>query len=710
MAPMAETADLTALNIEARQQFTMRRFRRTLALHLQDLPDHALEGYPWLLLYQAFLHQYIYSNFSRASHYLDVAQMHFENADDLEGVLWTNAERTHLNVYDRDFKVGRIMARQALHIIDFTPEIATPVLRIELLLGLARCLIGFDQTIEALEAIDTIRSILNEETDPWIRHIEQIQFLRTHASLDMRQGRFDYAIEMIEAAILKAQDYAESAPFEVWCRYQLGLMYWRKGEFSIASQQLDTTRRQAEQWGHHALWGWTIAAQGHMLRDQDELAAAREAYRLAEGWGEEVHGPTFLFIREGKLAEARWACHIHLQLARHHESPVDIADSDLLFGLIELRTGHIQRAIEHIEQALSVYVNHGYDYALASARIYHAVALLSLQRSAEADISLEQALSILAREKSYNCAWWMPDIVEVALMRAIQQRIESQYTRRLLNHRYLHSLPPLTTLGAETPRTHHPSAELEIARQTQLSLLPEAPPLLPDLDIAGLSIPAENVGGDFFGYYTGDQTNGQCTTLSLALGDISGKGLQAALLTSGTVVALTSAVVGQPSPTLLLERVHTALHPLIARSRLNVGLSYTSIYKSRIEHHCTRWTLCTVNAGNIPPLIRRTNGQIEWLEAMGLPLGTVQLTTYHEACTDIQTGDLLIQISDGVIEAMNPQRELFGFERLEQTIACAPVNEGARAVVAHILTAVQTYASGALQHDDITIIVVLVRD
>ncbi len=241
--------------------------------------------------------------------------------------------------------------------------------------------------------------------------------------------------------------------------------------------------------------------------------------------------------------------------------------------------------------------------------------------------------------------------------------------------------------------------ELEIARRTQRDLLPAAPPDWPGFDIAGGTSPARVVGGDFFGYYF---PPGADHRLGIAVGDVSGSGMPAALLMTLTVGLLGAESRETFAPAPLLTRLGVALQPHCARSRLNVAICYLLMGSDG--------KLRAANAGNIAPLIRRADGHTEWLEAHGLPLG-FEMAGYSvgEREAQLEPGDVLVLITDGLLEARNEAGEFFSFERFEQTVASASPQAGAAAVQEHILRAVRAFTAPVEPHDDVTVMVVVKR-
>ena len=697
MGPSVSAAELSSLDAQARLATLNRRSTGPIVAIIRTLLAAELVDQPWLLLALGRHTLRQQSDFVNAADWVNAAEIAFERQGNAEGSAWVAVEWAMLGFYMHDPQPGLEAARRAL-----ASEPAERHLRAALKATGALCLASLKAFAEAEGWLISALAELEGEEQESLRHAGQVESYHHRALIALARGEIDTAQDAAQAAI-KLFDNDSVEDLGPWCYYALGLASWRRGDLSRAAAVLDTARDLAETSGHTQLWCWILAAQGHLLRDQGELAAAREAYRLAESWGEESYGPTFLFLRESQLAEARWSCLTLLELANYQAATLAEADARVLLALIALRAGRAIEAAAQIERAAQIYTEQGHTYRLASARLYQAAVLYSLEELAPAEAALAEGLAILARQEAYNCEWWMPDLIEGLLFRAIQSRIELRYARRMLNRRFLNSLTPLEALSASAVRAYG-GAEMELARQTQLTMLPASPPLLSNLDIAAISLPAEDVGGDFYGYYPLENQRGRSRVrVGLALGDIVGKGLTAALLSSGTAVALATATVDNPEPSALLDRMQTALQIFTRPNVANVAICYVTL-----DRKGSRWIVRSANAGAIPPFIRRADGSVVWMPAYGLPLGSSRDAPSSMVSDELGPGDTLLLVSDGVVEAMSPEREIFGFERLEESLRVAPVEQGARALVAHLLTAVQTHASGSFQHDDTTFVVVIV--
>lgn len=239
--------------------------------------------------------------------------------------------------------------------------------------------------------------------------------------------------------------------------------------------------------------------------------------------------------------------------------------------------------------------------------------------------------------------------------------------------------------------------ELEIAWQLQTSLLPPAAPQIAGLDIAGWSQPARQVGGDFYNYFVFDQGR-----LGIAVGDVSGKGMPAALMMALAFGLLSTKVHRELAPATLLNALNTGLCPHTQRNNLNTALTYLTL-----ESNHAAWHVQVGNAGLIAPLVRRRDGTTGWLNARGLPLGAMGDISYNETHQTLQAGDALVVCSDGMIEAMNEEGEVYGFDRLVDCMTRIPSPTRAQEIVAGILADMRAFTGDVEPADDVTIVAVI---
>src|SRR5208337_2944692 len=242
--------------------------------------------------------------------------------------------------------------------------------------------------------------------------------------------------------------------------------------------------------------------------------------------------------------------------------------------------------------------------------------------------------------------------------------------------------------------------EAQDARAVQLALIPEKKPHFPGYEFWHFYEPARSVGGDYFDYRPIPKSeppfDQPTDRWAIAIGDVSGKGMPAALL----MARLSSEV------RLLIQ---TELDPARVVDRLNRDLCASRTEERFITFLLVlldgeRHELRVVNAGHMGPMIRRSDGRIEAIgeEQSGPPLGIMEDQVYGAMITSINSGDVVLLYTDGVNEALDNEGRLFGIELLKQTLATAPTEVGK--VGESILNAVRHHVAGRTQSDDITLL------
>jgi serine phosphatase RsbU (regulator of sigma subunit) len=238
--------------------------------------------------------------------------------------------------------------------------------------------------------------------------------------------------------------------------------------------------------------------------------------------------------------------------------------------------------------------------------------------------------------------------------------------------------------------------ELALAREIQLSLLPQYTPTLADFDIKGRSMPAEEVGGDFYTYLP--LTGGR---LGLAIGDVSGKGMASALYMAIATSVVEAQAASSPDSASLVRDVNNLLYRRVQGTGMNTALLYALFDLTRRQLH-------VANAGLITPILYH-DGAFRYVECYGLPLGAVPGEIYEEERIDLYPGDVILLMTDGIVEAMNRARDLYGFPRLEAVLAECDMSNAQR-VVDTVFDSVFEFMEGVPPHDDMTLVAVRVDD
>jgi serine phosphatase RsbU (regulator of sigma subunit) len=239
-------------------------------------------------------------------------------------------------------------------------------------------------------------------------------------------------------------------------------------------------------------------------------------------------------------------------------------------------------------------------------------------------------------------------------------------------------------------------AELELCRQIQAEMLPKHALRLGFADVNGVSIPAREVGGDFFNYFL--LPDGE---VALLVGDVSGKGVGAALLMANVQATLRAR--------LMIERDLAHLADVFDREieETTPKSVYLTLFVGILDssHRVLRY----VNAGHNPQYVLRASGGLDRMPSTGLPIGMFAGHGYEERALEIAAGDVLFFYTDGMTETENQVGEMFGPERLE-TLLLRHHQEGVDPLLATIEGEIRKHRGAAEQFDDATMMVLRLAD
>ena len=262
--------------------------------------------------------------------------------------------------------------------------------------------------------------------------------------------------------------------------------------------------------------------------------------------------------------------------------------------------------------------------------------------------------------------------------------------------------------------------EIAIAQEVQAQLFPSGSPMVSGLDVWGQCLPARSVSGDYFDFFeTGQQ-------VGFALGDVSGKGISAALLMATVASAMRAyqgltvsasatmavAVAGGASENGSATGPDLTLTPAVLLERLNTQLcrsttpeKYVTLFYAQFD--AGQRLLRYANAGHLPPMLFTTSGRRR-LDAGGMVVGLFESAKFDEGAVELQPGDLIVAWSDGITEPENEYGVEFGEERLAQLIE-AHRDRRLEEIGAVVLDAVREWSTASEQPDDITLLLARVR-
>jgi sigma-B regulation protein RsbU (phosphoserine phosphatase) len=247
-------------------------------------------------------------------------------------------------------------------------------------------------------------------------------------------------------------------------------------------------------------------------------------------------------------------------------------------------------------------------------------------------------------------------------------------------------------IASEVALRERAQREIEIAREVQERLFPQDYPPIAGIEYAGACRPALGVGGDYYDFIKFSDTE-----LGVAIGDVSGKGIPAALLMATLRAYLRGQTIRRDSD---LAEMMANLNRLVYES--SAPNRYATFFYSQYEAN-TR-VLQYVNAGHNPPMIFKASGDVVRLDVGGPVIGLIEGCVYEQATVTLDPGDVLVAYTDGVSEAMNSDDEEWGEEQLAGTTLPARTLT-CEELIARIMGAADGFVAGAPQHDDMTLVV-----
>ena len=232
--------------------------------------------------------------------------------------------------------------------------------------------------------------------------------------------------------------------------------------------------------------------------------------------------------------------------------------------------------------------------------------------------------------------------------------------------------------------------QLSIARLIQSGFLPKSDPVIKGYDISGMNIPSGEVGGDYYDFISivDDQ-------LGIAIADVSGKGVPAALL----MASFRASLIAEIRNNFAIRTVYQKVNALMSES-MEAGNYVTAVYGALdSRNHIFTFS----NAGHNEPILLRTNGEIELLSGGGAPHGVIARQTFTERPISLDAGDLIIFYTDGVTEAVNPSGEMYGEERLQEKIKSISDKESSQ-ILRDVYDDVKTFSAECGFSDDFTMV------
>lgn len=246
----------------------------------------------------------------------------------------------------------------------------------------------------------------------------------------------------------------------------------------------------------------------------------------------------------------------------------------------------------------------------------------------------------------------------------------------------------------EALEKHRIEDELEIARSIQKTFLPARSPQYPGFDIDGTNISSRQVGGDYFDFIPIVDNQ-----LGVAIADVSGKGMPAALIMASFRASLIAEIRNNYAIRTIMRKVNNLICESVKRGEFVTAVYGVLDVRNRV--------VTFSNAGHNPPFILSQTGEVEYLTEGGLTLGVIPDKEYEERPLHIHRGDILVMYTDGITEAENKESEQFGTERLVKLVK-ENRDLSAKELRTLIVNEVLRFKSGDNQLDDLTLVLIKV--
>ena len=245
-------------------------------------------------------------------------------------------------------------------------------------------------------------------------------------------------------------------------------------------------------------------------------------------------------------------------------------------------------------------------------------------------------------------------------------------------------------LHAEIVDKRRLDSDLALARQVMEELLPHTTPAISGLDIAGAHETSLAVGGDYYEFIPLVDER-----WAVVIADVVGKGIAAAILVSAIRASMSSLVGHELAVRAIMRRANRFFHESVEEGK------YVTLFYMVFDP--TRRRMLYVNAGHVPPVLLRANGQLELLEEGGMPLGLFEAPRYFEGHIAMEEGDVLTMYTDGVVETPNSEDDFYGMDRMVDRVK-ERATHSATEICSAIMQDVRRHGGGA-RADDRTLVV-----
>jgi serine phosphatase RsbU (regulator of sigma subunit) len=475
-----------------------------------------------------------------------------------------------------------------------------------------------------------------------------------------------------------------------------GEAHLKLGQYPRSRAAYAQARALAEEVGNRRLLAYIAEGEGRLHERQGALPEARVAFAAARETFEAIgdrRGLAMALLGLGRMEGGTAGLEATLravEIAREMDSHHLLRDGYAQLADLYAARGRFAEALDAHRQYKAAYDS------LFNLQSQTTVARLQTEYRTREQ---EQQIALLEQTRRAQRLWVFGLLGGVALLGVISALSLNRVRLRQRELVALEKAHRAETEAAEA-RTHvleaendRKARELEAARRLQLSMLPKAVPVLPNVEVAAFMRTATEVGGDYYDFEVSEDG-----TLTVAIGDATGHGTQA-----GTLVAAVKGLFGTYAEEPDLARAIGSAARALRRMALPQLFMAFAMVRLRGR------TLELTGAGMPPALLyRATSGRLERLPLKGLPLGAPADIPYRTESVGLQPGDAVVLMSDGLPELRDAEGREFGYGRAGDTL-CASGPGNADAILRAFVAALEGWTNGHPLHDDVTLVVLKIR-
>ncbi|MBI2955482.1 MAG: hypothetical protein HYY30_14300 [Chloroflexi bacterium] len=393
---------------------------------LSRIPETVLEKDPWLLVHRSGVLR-LEDKLQPASVILERAERLFRQQKESDGIARTMLERTTIAFESRKPAEALRLLEEALSVVPKGGHNLRAEIHTHLILGYATC----GRFVEAADSFDKAMSLLERADNHRASLVLRARATRRLAWVQLQQGRIRSALQMAEQAYQLCQTESLGERTTVHCLDLMALIHATKGDFEEALPLLDRAMEIAARRGLIKLLNKLTWAKSSITFASNDFAAARAVSAFADDDSADTGGLGYVWLRQGRLSEARQLCFREMEDAEQRGAPIDLACARAVLGVVALESGNVDEAEQYLSNAVGLFDRLRLEYRLAGVRLHLARLCYDQSEFVRGRRHLLEALHFAEREQCFNFFLWQPDAVALLAAEALRENLARNYVLKL---------------------------------------------------------------------------------------------------------------------------------------------------------------------------------------------------------------------------------------------------------------------------------------